>query len=253
MTADLRAALVHHKGALLARLRDDRGSGAGPLDPGTVATVLGPRPADAAVAALTAEVRGAIGRFQADAETGARSAGVLMVRGRPLAEYIDLGTLARLLAATPEARRFRAALTPDPPRRPAGSPWPAARPDLGPRTVIPYRACQDCLDQGGRPVRESVRLSFTDEIVSWTVSRGEGTFVAYGGRALCWPMRARDSTPRGCGGARASGPTATGPPMADARRSAPTPPRRCRASASTGWPPISARRPSCPPRSPGPC
>jgi hypothetical protein len=63
--------------------------------------------------------------------------------------------------------------------------WPAGIPGLGPRTVIPYGACQDCVDQGGRPVQESVRLSFMGEVVSWTVSRVEGTFAAYGGRALC--------------------------------------------------------------------
>ena len=73
----------------------------------------------------------------------------------------------------------------DPPVGPAGSPWPAALPDLGPRTVIPYRVCQDCVDQGGRPVRESVRLSFTNEYMSWRAQRVEGTFAAYGGRALC--------------------------------------------------------------------
>jgi hypothetical protein len=63
--------------------------------------------------------------------------------------------------------------------------WPAGIPGLGPRAVIPYTSCQDCVDQGGRAVQESVRLSFTGEVVSWTVSRVEGTFAAYGGRALC--------------------------------------------------------------------
>jgi hypothetical protein len=41
---------------------------------------------------------------------------VLTVRGRPLAEYLDLDTIAQLLRATPEAQRLLVAL---PPKRPS--------------------------------------------------------------------------------------------------------------------------------------
>jgi hypothetical protein len=51
------------------------------LNPRTVAVALGPYPAAAAVAALKAEVRGAIRRFRDDVATGALSRSVLTVRG----------------------------------------------------------------------------------------------------------------------------------------------------------------------------
>jgi hypothetical protein len=51
--------------------------------------------------------------------------------------------------------------------------------------VILYAPCADCVDQGGRQVQESVRLSFTNEVVNWSVRLVEGTFAAYAERALC--------------------------------------------------------------------
>ena len=80
------------------------------LNPRTVAAALGPYPAAAAVVALKAEVRGAIQRFRDEVATGELGRSVLTVRGRPLAEYLDLDTIARLLRATPEAQRLFAAL-----------------------------------------------------------------------------------------------------------------------------------------------
>jgi hypothetical protein len=64
--------------------------------------------------------------------------------------------------------------------------WPAGIPGLGPRTVIPYTSCLDCVDGGGRRVEESVRLNLTGGlVVSWRMRLVEGTFAAYGERALC--------------------------------------------------------------------
>ena len=71
------------------------------LDPATLREVLGPRPDPAALAALEAEVRDAIAQYQVEVATGVLGRGVLMVRGRPLADYLGLDTVARLLGARP--------------------------------------------------------------------------------------------------------------------------------------------------------
>lgn len=69
------------------------------LDPVTLRTVLGPQPEPAAVAALEAEVRQAIQQYRVEVATGVLGRGVLTVRGRPLSDYLDLDTVARLLGA----------------------------------------------------------------------------------------------------------------------------------------------------------
>jgi hypothetical protein len=50
-----------------------------------------------AVAALDVEVRQAIRQYRVEVACGARGAGPLRVRGRPLSDYLALDTLGRLI------------------------------------------------------------------------------------------------------------------------------------------------------------
>jgi hypothetical protein len=150
------------------------------LDPVTVAQVLGPHPDADAVAALESEVIDGIDRVRDEVATGQLGPAVLQVRGRPLADFLDLDLVAELLRV-----RSRPGTTTFSSIPAAVTSWPTEIPGFGPRTGIPYARCQDCIDQGGRHLEESVRLSFTDEVVSWRVSIVEGTFAAYGATPLC--------------------------------------------------------------------
>ena len=111
------------------------------LDPTTVSKVLGPALADpAAVAPLEAEVRAAVVHAHDEFTMGVHAQGVLQVRDRPLADYLDLDTIAQLLRATPEAQRFLAALAHH--RRSLGRSKARAQPfdgasTLGPRPASP--------------------------------------------------------------------------------------------------------------------
>jgi hypothetical protein len=67
------------------------------LDPITLPAVLGPRPDPAAKAALEAELRQAIAQYRVEVATGVLGRGVLLVRGRPLADYLSLDDVARLI------------------------------------------------------------------------------------------------------------------------------------------------------------
>jgi hypothetical protein len=69
------------------------------LDPITLRAVLGHRPEPAAVQALEAEVRAAIQQYRVEVATGVLGHGVLLVRGLPLADWLDLDTLGRLIVA----------------------------------------------------------------------------------------------------------------------------------------------------------
>jgi hypothetical protein len=71
------------------------------LDGQTLRTVLGPRWRNpVAVAELELEVRAAIRQYQVEAATGTLGVGPLLVRGYPLALWLDLDVLAALLAET---------------------------------------------------------------------------------------------------------------------------------------------------------
>jgi hypothetical protein len=150
------------------------------LDPVTVAQVLGPHPGADAVAALEAEVVDGIDRFRDEVATGQLGPVVLQVRGRPLADFLDLDLVAELLRVRPRPGTTTFSSIPL-----VVTSWPTEIPGLGPRTGIPYATCQDCVDQDGRQLEESVRLSFTDEVVSWRVSIVEGTCTAYRTTPLC--------------------------------------------------------------------
>ena len=69
------------------------------LDTVTLRAVLGHHPKPEPVAALEAELRQAISQYRVEIWTGILGAGVLLVRGRPLADWLDLDTVARLLGA----------------------------------------------------------------------------------------------------------------------------------------------------------
>jgi hypothetical protein len=58
---------------------------------------LGPRLDPTALAAIETEVRAAITQYEAEVTMGQLGSGVLLVRGRPLADYLDLDTMALLL------------------------------------------------------------------------------------------------------------------------------------------------------------
>jgi hypothetical protein len=75
------------------------------LDRRTLLEVLGGSPDPTAVAALHGEVLAVLGQFQSEVATGGRGSGVLLVRGRPVADFLDLDTLARLLGPAPRPRR----------------------------------------------------------------------------------------------------------------------------------------------------
>jgi hypothetical protein len=64
--------------------------------------------------------------------------------------------------------------------------WPARLPGLGPRHIVAYTPCHDCAALGGRLVTETVTLK-SREVVSWTVTTVDHTWVTYGGVALCLP------------------------------------------------------------------
>jgi hypothetical protein len=73
-----------------------------PLDRTTTRELLGTRPDPAALAALRAEVGAALRQLEAEV-TGAAPIrpDVLLVRGRPIADFLDLDVLVRVLDRTP--------------------------------------------------------------------------------------------------------------------------------------------------------
>jgi hypothetical protein len=72
------------------------------------------------------------------------------------------------------------------PRAELPTEWPATLPGLGPRHIAAYAACHGCAAFGGRAVTESVTLQ-SRQVVNWTVTTVDHTWVTYGGLALCLP------------------------------------------------------------------
>jgi hypothetical protein len=95
VTSEEREMLAAVKGEVLAMLAPLA------LDQVAVRMVLGPRPEPPAVHALEGEVRAAIAQYQIEAMTGVIGARLLLIRGRPLADYLDLETVAQLLRSWP--------------------------------------------------------------------------------------------------------------------------------------------------------
>lgn len=73
----------------------------GLLDPVTLRDALGSDPDPVALAALEAEVLAAVASVESEILTGALGSGVALVRGRPLADWLPLEDLARMLRRVP--------------------------------------------------------------------------------------------------------------------------------------------------------
>jgi hypothetical protein len=67
------------------------------LDPTTVREVLGPKPDEHDVAILRLDVLAAVAWLEAEIQTGMIGQQPLLVRGRPLGDWLNLGTIAGLL------------------------------------------------------------------------------------------------------------------------------------------------------------
>jgi hypothetical protein len=97
VTPEEREALRRHKAEVMALLLGLDLPPSSALDPVTVRAVLGLKPDAVALAALEADVRVAIAQYRLEVASGRFGAGVVLVRGRPLADYLNLDTVAWLL------------------------------------------------------------------------------------------------------------------------------------------------------------
>lgn len=84
--------------ALLAPARTLR------LDPETVREVLGPKPELHDIACIRFDVLATVRRLETEIQNGVIPPGVRLVRGRPLADWLDLDEVARLLRAWRDGR-----------------------------------------------------------------------------------------------------------------------------------------------------
>ncbi len=75
------------------------------LDPVTVREILGPSPSADALRTLEAEVSDATAQLDAEIRSGQIGPGPLLVRGRPLGDWLPLQHLARLLRQFDAVRR----------------------------------------------------------------------------------------------------------------------------------------------------
>jgi len=76
-----------------------RRRGEPPPQPCALHALLGETPDPAALAALDAEVRQAIAQYRVDVAYSTGGPGPLLVRGRPLSDWLDLDTIGRLITA----------------------------------------------------------------------------------------------------------------------------------------------------------
>jgi hypothetical protein len=74
------------------------------LDPDAVRDMLGERPSPHAVAMLAWDVKDALDGLEAEIASGHVAPGIRLVHGRPLADWLDLGDVARLLRAWRDRR-----------------------------------------------------------------------------------------------------------------------------------------------------
>lgn len=70
-----------------------------PLSPQVVREVLGPRPDPVSLACLEFDVAAAVAQLEGEIRDGVIGQTPLLVRGRPLADWLDLADVARLLRA----------------------------------------------------------------------------------------------------------------------------------------------------------
>lgn len=97
-----RARLAEAKAEILALLRDrspstPRATYRVRLDPATVREVCGPQPDPHDLGALRLDVMAAVVALEAEIQSGVIAPGVRLVRGRPLADWLNLDDVARLL------------------------------------------------------------------------------------------------------------------------------------------------------------
>jgi hypothetical protein len=97
LTEEERAALRRHKAEVLAMLRADRCPPSIALDGVTVREALGVTPDTHALACLSFDVLAAVRQIEVEIATGAIAPRPLLVRGRPLADWLRLEDVARLL------------------------------------------------------------------------------------------------------------------------------------------------------------
>jgi hypothetical protein len=74
------------------------------LDPDALRDMLGERPSPHAVAMLAWDVKDALDGLEAEIASGHVAPGIRLVHGRPLADWLDLGDVARLLALQRDRR-----------------------------------------------------------------------------------------------------------------------------------------------------
>lgn len=118
------------------------------LDPETVREALGDAPDPHGLAGIRLALLVAVGELEAEIDSGAIAPGPRLVCGRPLADWLDLDDLARLLRAWRDhAPRATVDI----------GPWPDALPDLGRRTVGGFESCGDC-GRGSRARYSAVAL-----------------------------------------------------------------------------------------------
>lgn len=106
------------------------------LDAETAREVLGHDPDPHELACIRLGVLAAVHALAAEIESGVIAPGPRLVHGRPLADWLDLDAVARLLRAW---RDHAPRTTVD-----AVGPWPDALPDLGRRAVGAFESCGDC-------------------------------------------------------------------------------------------------------------
>jgi len=69
------------------------------VSPIALHALLGRHPHPADLAVLDAEVRQAIAQYEVEVACGIPGRGPLLVRGRPLSDWLDLDTIGRLITA----------------------------------------------------------------------------------------------------------------------------------------------------------
>jgi len=100
--AELVSAIRERKAELLALLSPPT---APTLAPGAVREALGDSPTPHALAGLTFDIMAAVHQLEAEIQTGVIAPRPLLVRRRPLGDWLDLGEVARLLRDWRVARR----------------------------------------------------------------------------------------------------------------------------------------------------
>jgi hypothetical protein len=136
LTPELLDRLRDHKQQILAILQGPPRTWVD-LDASTVREALGPDPDAHAIAVLQFDVLAAVRQLEVEIQTGALASNPRLVRGRPLADWLDLDDIARLLRGPRDGQGTTQA-----PVDVTG--WPNALPGLGARRLAPFTPCSEC-------------------------------------------------------------------------------------------------------------